>query len=68
MLDRELFDFLELTPDAAFAVTDGGEICSWNSSVEVLFGLSRVRLRQTCGCEVQTHYCQVPRMSRKTRA
>ena len=38
MLDRDLFDFLEHTTDAAFAVTDGGEICSWNSSAEALFG------------------------------
>ena len=32
MLDGDLFDFLEHTADAAFAVTDGGEIRSWNSS------------------------------------
>jgi len=38
MLDSDLFDFLEHTTDAAFAVTDGGEICSWNSSAEALFG------------------------------
>ena len=38
MLDRDLFEFLEHTTDAAFAVTDGGEICSWNSSAEALFG------------------------------
>ncbi len=41
MLDRDLFAFLEHTTDAAFAVTDGGEICSWNASAEVLFGFSR---------------------------
>jgi PAS domain S-box-containing protein len=38
MLERDLFDFLEHTSDAAFAVTDQGEICSWNSSAEALFG------------------------------
>lgn len=38
MLDRDLFDFLEHTADAAFAVTESGEICSWNSSAEALFG------------------------------
>jgi PAS domain S-box-containing protein len=38
MLDRDLFDFLEHTADAAFALTDSGEICSWNSSAEALFG------------------------------
>jgi PAS domain S-box-containing protein len=41
MLDRELFDFLEHTADAAFVLTGGGEICSWNSSAEVLFGFRR---------------------------
>jgi PAS domain S-box-containing protein len=41
MLDGDLFDFLEHTADAAFAVTDGGEICSWNASAEALFGFSR---------------------------
>jgi PAS domain S-box-containing protein len=38
MLERDLFDFLEHTNDAAFAVTDGGEICSWNAGAEALFG------------------------------
>ena len=41
MLDGDLFEFLEHTADAAFAVTDGGEICSWNSSAETLFGFGR---------------------------
>ena len=40
MLDRELFDFLEHTGDAAFALTDSGEICSWNSSAAALFGFT----------------------------
>ena len=29
--DRDLFEFLEHTTDAAFTVTDAGEICSWNT-------------------------------------
>lgn len=41
MLDRELFDFLEHTADAAFALSDSGEIYSWNSSAEALFGFTR---------------------------
>ena len=41
MLDRDLFDLLEHTADAAFAVTDGGEIRSWNASAEALFGFGR---------------------------
>ena len=41
MLDRELFEFLNHTADAAFAVTDGGEICSWNAGAETLFGYTR---------------------------
>jgi PAS domain S-box-containing protein len=41
MLDRDLFEFLERTTDAAFAVTDAGEICSWNNGAEVLFGFGR---------------------------
>ncbi len=41
MQDRELYDLLERTSDAAFAVTDGGDICSWNASAEALFGFRR---------------------------
>ena len=37
MLEQELFDLLEGTSDAAFAVTDQGEICSWNKAAEKLF-------------------------------
>jgi PAS domain S-box-containing protein len=49
MLDRDLFDFLEHTTDGAFAVTDVGEICSWNSSAEALFGFrSDEVLGKTC--------------------
>jgi PAS domain S-box-containing protein len=49
MLDRDLFDFLEHTADAAFAVTDSGEICSWNASAEALFGFGRAEVvGKTC--------------------
>ncbi len=38
MLEAELFAFLEGTSDAAFAVTEQGEIRSWNKAAERLFG------------------------------
>jgi PAS domain S-box-containing protein len=38
MLETELFALLEQTADAAYTVTDGGEICSWNGAAERLFG------------------------------
>ena len=38
MLDPELFALLEQTADAAFTVTENGEICSWNDAAEQLFG------------------------------
>lgn len=38
MLENELFALLEQTTDAAFAVTDEGEIVSWNKAAEKLFG------------------------------
>jgi PAS domain S-box-containing protein len=38
MLETELFALFERTTDAAYAVTAGGEICSWNSAAERLFG------------------------------
>ena len=41
MLDQELFDLLEGTADAVFAVTDQCEICSWNKAVEKLFGYTK---------------------------
>jgi PAS domain S-box-containing protein len=41
MHDRDLYDLLERTSDAAFAVTDSGDICSWNASAEALFGFHR---------------------------
>ena len=45
-LDRDLFEFLERTADAAFTVSDSGEICSWNASAERLFGFARWRLQR----------------------
>jgi PAS domain S-box-containing protein len=38
MLETELFALLERTADAAYSVTEGGEICSWNQAAERLFG------------------------------
>jgi PAS domain S-box-containing protein len=38
MLEPELFALLEETADAAYAVTESGEICSWNEAAERLFG------------------------------
>jgi PAS domain S-box-containing protein len=38
ILEAELFALLEQTADAAYTVTDGGEICSWNRAAEQLFG------------------------------
>lgn len=38
MLETELFDLLEHTADAAYTVTQDGEICSWNRAAERLFG------------------------------
>lgn len=40
MLQSELISFLEQTADAAFCVNDRGEICSWNTGAEKLFGYS----------------------------
>ncbi len=40
MLERELFELLEGTADAAFAISDQSEICSWNKAAEKLFGYS----------------------------
>jgi PAS domain S-box-containing protein len=40
MLEAELFAFLERTSDAAFVVTEQGEIRSWSKSAEELFGYS----------------------------
>ena len=38
MLETELFALLEQTADAAYTVTDDGEICSWNGAAERLLG------------------------------
>ena len=38
MLETELFSLLEHTADAAYTVTEAGEICSWNHAAERLFG------------------------------
>lgn len=38
MLESELFALFENTVDAAYSVTGDGEICSWNSAAERLFG------------------------------
>jgi PAS domain S-box-containing protein len=38
ILEAELFALLEQTADAAYTVTAGGEICSWNGAAERLFG------------------------------
>ncbi len=38
MLENELFQLMEGTADAAFTVTEDGEILSWNKAAERLFG------------------------------
>jgi len=49
MLDRDLFELFEHTADAAFIVSDSGEICSWNASAERLFGFVRAEaIGTTC--------------------
>jgi PAS domain S-box-containing protein len=40
VLETELFALLERTADAAYSVTDTGEILSWNDAAERLFGYS----------------------------
>jgi PAS domain S-box-containing protein len=40
ILEPALFALLEHTADAAYTVSDGGEICSWNRTAEELFGYS----------------------------
>jgi PAS domain S-box-containing protein len=46
MLESELFALLEHTADAAYTVTSDGEICSWNTAAERLFGLLAVDVVQ----------------------
>jgi PAS domain S-box-containing protein len=38
MLEAEVFALFEQTADAAYAVTRDGDICSWNTAAERLFG------------------------------
>lgn len=38
MLESELYALLERTADAAYSVSDGGEIRSWNAGAERMFG------------------------------
>jgi len=70
MLELELFNLLEGTSDAAFVVTDEGEVCSWNKGAEKLFGYSAAEaIRKTCkdllqgrgalGTEVCGEHCSV---------
>ncbi|MCC6343564.1 MAG: PAS domain S-box protein [Bryobacterales bacterium] len=70
MLETELFAFLERTSDAAFAVTEQGEICSWNKAAERIFGYAAEEaLNRTCfelldglgalGTQVCTGQCSV---------
>lgn len=70
MLEQELFDLLEGTADAAFAVTDQCEICSWNKAAEKLFGYGRaeaigkgcqplLRGRASLGIEVWGDNCAI---------
>jgi PAS domain S-box-containing protein len=54
MLEIELFNLLEGTSDAAFAVNDQGEICSWNKAAEKLFGYTAEEaINKTCGSVLQ---------------
>ena len=56
MSELELFTLLEGTPDAAFTVTNQGEICSWNKAAEKLFGYSAAdALNKTCHSILQGH-------------
>lgn len=49
MLESELFALLQRTTDAAFSVTEEGEIVSWNKAAERLFGYSSAEaIHKTC--------------------
>lgn len=49
MLESELFALLERTADAAFALTQDGEILYWNKAAERLFGYPAAEVRhKTC--------------------
>ena len=41
MLESELFELLENTSDAVYAVTPAGEVCAWNGAAQRLFGYDR---------------------------
>lgn len=49
MLETELFALLERTTDAAFAISEDGQIVYWNKPAERLFGYSREEVRHK-GC------------------
>lgn len=56
MLERELFDLLEGTSDAAFSVSEEGEIFSWNAAAESLFGYSpKEAIHKTCYELIEGH-------------
>ncbi len=70
MLESEVFALLERTADAAFAVTEQGEILFWNKAAELLFGFARADvLHKTCfdvlegigplGTQVCRQHCSV---------
>src|SRR5581483_289737 len=49
MLEAELFALLERTTDAAFSVTEEGEIVSWNHAAQKLLGYSATEaVHKTC--------------------
>ena len=49
MLENELFALLQGTTDAAFSVSEEGEIKSWNKAAEKLFGYSAAEaVHKTC--------------------
>ncbi len=49
MLEGELFTLLQGTTDAAFSVTEAGEILSWNKAAEKLFGYTSAEaVHKTC--------------------
>ena len=49
MLESELFTLLQHTSDAAFSVTEEGEIMSWNKAAEKLFGYPTAEaVHKTC--------------------
>ncbi len=52
MLESELFALLERTADAAFAVSEDGEIEYWNKAAERLFGYSADQVKHKSCYEV----------------